>query len=219
MARIEPCNHCRVISFRPVLIARCGWQSARVDAGVRGSGKDMEKIFWVDMEMTGLNPLEAVILEFAGIVTDLDLTVLDSFHEVVYQDRRELVKMNEWNRTTHAESGLLDAVPNGKPIEEVDERILAFLQPHFPDEEPILAGNSIHQDRKFIDRYMPRLSAFLHYRMIDVSSFKMVFKHMYGLTYKKDTPHRAFDDILASIEELSYYRQFIKVPAITDAKG
>jgi len=179
----------------------------------------MEKIFWVDMEMTGLNPNESVILEFAGIVTDLNLTVLDSIHEVVYQDESELLKMNEWNQITHAGSGLMEAVPNGMPIGLVDERTVAFLKPHFPGEAPILAGNSIHQDRKFIDRYMPRLSAFLHYRMIDVSSFKLVFKHMYGLTFKKDTPHRAFDDIMASIEELSFYRRFIQVPAATDAQN
>ena len=179
----------------------------------------MEKIFWVDMEMTGLNPLESVILEFAGIITDLNLTVLESIHEVVYQAESELVKMNEWNRTTHGGSGLLAAVPNGQPIEVVDQQIVSFLRPHFPNEAPILAGNSIHQDRKFIDRYMPDLSAFLHYRMIDVSSFKMVFKHMYGLTYEKETPHRAFDDILASIEELSYYKRFIQVAATTDAQG
>jgi len=173
----------------------------------------MEKIFWVDLEMTGLDPHESVILEIAGVVTDLQLEPIDDIHLVVYQPDEALAKMNDWVRKTHGESGLLELVPKGKPLAEAEREVLAFLKPHFADEAPILAGNSIHQDRKFIDRYMLDLAGYLHYRMIDVSSFKQVFRFMYDITLEKHAPHRAYDDIIASIEELKFYLQFVQVPA------
>ena len=120
--------------------------------------------------------------------------------------------MNDWVRNTHQEGGLLDLVPGGKPLHVVEQEVLDFLAPHFADEAPVLAGNSIHQDRKFIDKYMDRLGTYLHYRMIDVSSFKQVFRHMYGLTVEKTSPHRAYDDIMASISELKQYLTYIHVP-------
>lgn len=172
----------------------------------------MDKIFWVDLEMTGLSPYTSVIVEFAGIITDLKLEPLAQFHEVVYQPPEELAKMNDWVRTTHGDSGLLDEIPNGKPLAKVETAVLDFLRPHFGEERPILAGNSIHQDRKFIDRYMKDLAEYLHYRMIDVSSFKQVFRHIYHINLEKHTPHRAYDDIMASIEELKHYMQYIHVP-------
>ena len=172
----------------------------------------MKKIFWVDMEMTGLNPEQDVILEFAGIVTDLNLNSLDRIHAVIYQDKEKLDLMDAWNLRTHSESGLLDLIPNGQPLARVEENVLDFLKTHFENEKPVLAGNSIHQDRRFIDRYMKSLSSFLHYRMIDVSAFKIVFNHMFQVSLEKQTPHRAFDDIMASIKELKHYLRFIKVP-------
>lgn len=172
----------------------------------------MKNIFWVDLEMTGLDPYESVILEFAGIVTDLKLNQQHRYQAVVHQPESELAKMNEWNWKTHTESGLLELVPQGKPLAVVEQEIIDFIHKHFGDDKPILAGNSIHQDRKFIDRYMKRLADNLHYRMIDVSSFKQVFRYLYNIEYSKASPHRAFEDISASIEELQHYLSFINIP-------
>ncbi len=172
----------------------------------------MKKIFWVDLEMTGLDPEHSVVLEFAGIVTDLQLNHLGRFQAVIFQHEEDLTKMNEWNHKAHTESGLLELVPKGQPIDRVERDILLFLEDHFDGESPVLAGNSIHQDRKFIDKYMKELSRFLHYRMIDVSSFKQVFKHVYNVNFVKTNTHRAFEDICASIEELKHYLSFIKIP-------
>ena len=172
----------------------------------------MKKIFWVDLEMTGLDPYEAVIIEFAGIVTDLELREIADYQAVVFQPPEELNKMNEWNVTTHGASGLLDLIPNGKPLAQVEQEIISFIANQFGDEKPVIAGNSIHQDRKFIDRYMKDLADHLHYRMIDVSAFKQVFKHLYGVDVVKKNPHRALDDIKSSISELKEYLGYINIP-------
>ncbi len=172
----------------------------------------MDKILWVDLEMTGLDPEIAVIIEFAGVITNLQLEPLDQYHAIVYQPEDKMALMNDWVRTTHGKSGLLAKIPEGKPLDQVEREVLAFLRPHFGDERPVLAGNSIHQDRKFIDKYMVDLSEYLHYRMIDVSSFKQIFRYMYGVHLDKASPHRATDDILASIDELKYYLTFITPP-------
>ncbi len=171
----------------------------------------MEKIFWIDLEMTGLDVVENVIIEFAGIVTDVQLEELGQFHTIVFQPQEELDKMDEWNQKTHGGSGLLGNIPNGKPLDVVETELLDFLADHFTSGEVVIAGNSIHQDRKFIDRYMPRLAAFLHYRMLDVSSFKLVFKDMYKVHFAKGNSHRALDDINESISELKHYMGYIKV--------
>ncbi|CAM2010275.1 oligoribonuclease [Acanthopleuribacter pedis] len=165
---------------------------------------------WVDLEMTGLDPIENKIIEFAAVVTDADFNHLTRYHAVVHQPHHELVKMDEWNQSTHRKSGLYDKIPNGKPLCEVDTEITALIQTYFKGERPVLCGNSIHQDRKFIDRYMPELREALHYRMVDVSSFKEVFRQLYGTDFKKADLHRAEDDIQASINELKYYLSFVK---------
>ena len=175
----------------------------------------MEKIFWADLEMTGLDPKDSVIIEFAGIVTDLRLKQLDHYEAVVFQPQEELDKMDEWNQNTHGGSGLLARIPKGKQLEQVEDEVLVLLNRHFEPGTSILAGNSIYQDRRFIDEYMPRLSAFLHYRMLDVSSFKQVFKFMYGVTFEKGNSHRAMDDITESIGELAHYLEHVKAPLVT----
>lgn len=173
----------------------------------------MEYIFWVDLEMTGLDPEVHQIIEFAGIITDLSFTELATIHHVVFQPKDELDKMDEWNQRTHSDSGLLAEIPSGRPLAEVEGDALRLLTTYFPEGGAVLAGNSIHQDRKFIDRYMPELSKQLHYRMLDVSSFKQVFKFIYNLPFEKDNSHRALDDIRASIRELQFYQTFIRIPA------
>ena len=172
----------------------------------------MDRIFWVDLEMTGLDPEESVIIEFAGIVTDLKFRELGRIHEVVFQPQEELDKMNDWNVQTHTASGLLDLIPSGRPLGEVEENVISFLAPFFTEEKAILAGNSIHQDRRFIDRHMSHLAEYLHYRMIDVSAFKLVYKHIFKVAFEKKNTHRAFDDITESIAELKHYLGFVQLP-------
>lgn len=169
----------------------------------------MKRIFWVDMEMTGLDPLSSVIIEFAAIITDLEFQPMASYHEVVYQPPKALTNLDEWNTRTHTESGLLAKIPHGKPLKEVEKQAIELLDAHFEGEPAVLAGNSIHQDRKFIDRYMPALSEKLSYRLLDVSSFKQVFNHRYGIQFPKNNNHRALDDIQGSIDELKHYLQFV----------
>jgi len=172
----------------------------------------MQKLFWVDLEMTGLDPEVNVIIEFASIVTDWDFNEISCMEAVVYQPQSEIDKMDEWNQRTHGESGLIAKIPSGIPLPKLESQVLEELKSNFGEERPVLAGNSIHQDRKFIDRYMPRLSNALHYRMLDVSALKIVFQNRYAKSFKKETRHRALDDIRESISELKYYLSFIEAP-------
>jgi len=172
----------------------------------------MKKLFWVDLEMTGLSPQEHVIIEFASIITDMDWNILDEMQEVIFQPQAELDKMDEWCRNTHGASGLTERIPSGILLEKLESRVLEKLDTFFGEDSPVLAGNSIHQDRRFIDRHMPRLSRRLHYRMLDVSSFKIIFADKYGCSYQKKGAHRALDDIVESIEELKYYLNYISMP-------
>lgn len=169
---------------------------------------------WVDMEMSGLDVGSCRILELAAIVTDGAFQPLESYHAVVYQPSEVLEAMDEWCKENHGKSGLTAAVATGKPETQVEQEMLALISRHFPEKErPILSGNSIGQDRKFIDAYMPLLSGRLHYRMLDVSSLKIVFNDRYGIRYEKKGSHRALDDIHESIAELQHYLGFVQAPA------
>lgn len=171
----------------------------------------MTKILWLDLEMTGLDVDKEVIIEVAGQVTDLNLKVLDTYHTVVNQPQIYLDNMDDWNQTHHRESGLIDLIPSGKEPQVVENELIEWTEKNFGDEKAILAGNSIGQDRLFLNRYMPDFTELLHYRMLDVSSWKLVFNHMYQQQYQKKTAHRALDDIRESIEELKFYLQFLKI--------
>ena len=164
------------------------------------------KFFWIDLEMTGLDVEKEVIIEVAGIVTDHKWEPLDQFHEVVYQPKEILESMDAWCKKTHGESGLTAAVVNGKPLESVEKGLVEFIEKNFSKEKVIICGNSIHQDRKFIDKYMPEFASLLHYRMLDVTSFKLVASSaMSQKKFAKKATHRALDDIKESIEELKFY--------------
>lgn len=166
--------------------------------------------FWVDMEMSGLDPQKCRILEVAAVVTDANFNPIEEYRAVVYQPKEVLDAMDAWCTENHAKSGLTAAVATGKPELKVEEELLALLQKHFKsDERPILCGNSIGQDRKFIDQYWKKLSDRLHYRMLDVTSFKIVFKERYKIEFEKKGSHRAIDDILESIAELKHYLSFV----------
>lgn len=169
----------------------------------------MSNLLWVDLEMTGLNVARERILEAAVIVTDSALNPLETFSSAVWQPQSLLDQMDEWNKTHHAASGLLDRVPSGISESELDAAVVAIIQRNFPGEPPVLCGNSIHQDRKFIDAYLPETASALHYRMLDVSSFKIVFQQLHGVVYPKSQKHEALEDILESIEELRFYMQAV----------
>ena len=170
------------------------------------------KLFWIDLEMTGLDVNKEVIIECAALITDLNFNVVDSFEAVVRQPQHYLDQMDDWNREHHKASGLTAKVPNGLPPDEVEDHLISMVQKHFRrTERPILCGNSIAQDRLFIDKYWTALSELLHYRTVDVSSWKVIFNSKYGLKYEKTNSHRALDDIKESIAELQFYLNFLKV--------
>ena len=165
------------------------------------------------MEMTGLDVQKCVILEVAAIVTDVNFTPLTSYHAVVYQPPEVLAGMDAWCTETHGKSGLTAAVAKGAPLAEVEKQLLDIVERYWMGtDRPVLAGNSIGQDRKFIDAYMPLLGARLHYRLLDVSSYKVVFNDRFGIQYEKRGAHRALDDILESIAELTLYLSHVRAP-------
>ena len=169
----------------------------------------MEKLLWIDMEMTGLDVTKEVPIEIAAIVTDMDFNELGDYHAVVKQDQRFLDQMDDWNKEHHGASGLTKAVPSGKEPSVVEAELLALIDKHF-DAAPVIAGNSIGQDRLFINKYFPKLAAKLHYRMLDVTSWKIVFNAKYGVKHDKKNSHRAVDDIRESIAELKFYLSHVK---------
>ncbi len=174
-------------------------------------------LYWLDLEMTGLDVNKEVIIEAACIVTDLNFKELESFETVVKQPQSYLDSMDAWNTEHHGKSGLTAKVSTGMEPDAVEFRLISMIDRHFPESKtdmklrPILAGNSIAQDRLFIDKHMPQLSARLHYRMLDVSSWKIMFNNKFDRVYKKQNAHRALDDIRESIGELRYYLDQIKV--------
>lgn len=177
----------------------------------------MKKLLWIDMEMTGLDVEHEVIIEVAAIVTDLDFKELDSFEAIVKQPQHYLDNMDEWNTEHHTKSGLVAKIPFGTDPEVVEAKLVDFVKKNFPDprERPTLAGNSIHQDRLFIDKYMPLFAERLHYRMLDVSSWKIIFREKFGFAYSKHNNHRALDDIRESIQELREYMSYVNTPPRT----
>lgn len=169
------------------------------------------KLFWIDLEMTGLDIEKEVIIECAALITDLDFKILDQFEAVVRQPQHYLDAMDDWNRTHHKESGLTAKVPFGLDSDEVEAQLISMVKKHWSlNDRPILAGNSIAQDRLFIDKYWMGFSSLLHYRMLDVSSWKVIFNNKYNIKYMKQNSHRALDDIQESIAELQHYLKYIR---------
>ncbi len=173
----------------------------------------MKPIFWIDLEMTGLDEKKDHILEVAVVVTDTEFKTLEEFHQVVYQSPEIVANMNDWCKKVHGESGLTALIPRGKPLAEVESELLELVQRHFSDKDRIvLAGNSVGNDKRFIDEYMPTFAQRLHYRVIDVSSFKEIFREKYKISVPKKNTHRAVDDIYESIHELNTYLSYVQIP-------
>jgi len=173
--------------------------------------EESTKLFWLDMEMTGLDVDKEVPIEVAVLVTDWTFTPLAQYHTVIHQEPKHLEAMDDWNKKHHGDSGLTALVPGGKNMALVDQELAAMIQLHFGSERAILAGNSINQDRLFIRKYLPLTEKALHYRMLDVTSWKVVFNGVFQKKFKKAQGHRALDDILESIAEFKYYLSFVKV--------
>jgi len=176
--------------------------------------QDPNNLIWIDMEMSGLNPETDRILEVALVVTDPRLdTVAEAPVLVVHQPAAVLDAMDEWNKSTHARSGLIERVKASNLSEaEAEARLVDFLVEHVPPNVSPMCGNSVHQDRRFLSRYMPRLEAHFLYRNLDVSTLKELAKRwkpeiMAGLT--KHGKHEALADIHESIGELKYYREHL----------
>ncbi len=176
----------------------------------------MKNLFWIDLEMTGLDDTVDRILEVAVVITDINFNSLEEYHAVIYQPPEILEAMHDWCKKTHKETGLTAAIPNGRPLEEVENELVALSKRHFAGEERIvLAGNSVGNDKRFIDRYMTKFSKLLHYRLVDVSSFKEIYRSKYRLTFDKKNTHRAMEDIQESIDELKFYLSYVKPPLAT----
>ncbi len=175
----------------------------------------MQPLVWIDCEMTGLDTSVDRIIEIATLVTDSDLNILAEGPElVIHRPQALLDTMNDWNRKHHGASGLTDRVLASEiEIDEADRLTAAFIKQYVKHGAAPLCGNSVWQDRRFIDLEMPLTAACLHYRNIDVSSFKEMARRWYpGFAhYKKANNHRAMDDIRESIEELRYYRKYLMV--------
>ena len=172
------------------------------------------KLLWVDLEMTGLDPTKDVILEVAAEVTDFDFKTLASY-EARIQHKREVVlermqKNNFWKEFPDNRDDFLRKLEKGKSLREVEQELVALVEAEFGREPAVLAGNSIHNDRNFIKQWWPALDLKLHYRMLDVSSFKVLMQGKYGNEFEKKDVHRAFDDIQASIAELQHYLELFK---------
>ncbi len=165
------------------------------------------------MEMTGLDPERERVIEIAALITDGQLEVIAEGPDlVIHQPEAVLSAMDDWNKTHHGESGLIDAVRASELSEaEAEAQILAFVAEHCPARTAPIAGNSVHQDRRFLQRYMPALEAHLHYRNVDVSTVKELARRWYPNELASAPPkaetHRALDDIRESLAELRYYRR------------
>lgn len=172
------------------------------------------KLLWIDLEMTGLDPQQDVILEVAAEITDFDFKTLANYEAIVRQPREIVVdrmqKNTWWADFPENRDEFVQKLDNGKPSEQVEAELIQLIEQHFGSEPALLAGNSIHNDRNFIKKWWPQLDLKLHYRMLDVSAWKMLMQAKYGVQFEKKEVHRAFDDIQASIAELQHYLEWFK---------
>lgn len=178
--------------------------------------KNKKHLVWIDCEMTGLDPAKDTLLEIATIITDYDLNIVARGPVLsIRTTEARLRKMDAWNQSTHGKSGLLDRVrTEGVTCEEAERQTLNFVKRYCYKKMAPLCGNSIGQDKRFLVKYMPELHDYLHYKVVDVSSIKVLVSEWYDGKYcspPKKELHRALDDIEESIAELKYYRENVFV--------
>jgi oligoribonuclease len=179
---------------------------------------DSNNLIWVDMEMSGLDPTIERVLEVAIVITDTQLnTVAEGPVIVVHQPAAVLDAMDAWNKSTHAKSGLIERVKASRLTEaDADAQLVEFLKQHVPAGVSPLCGNSVHQDRRFMVKYLPAFEAYFHYRNLDVSTLKELMRRWKpelaaGMT--KHGRHEALADVYESIDELKYYREHFLIPS------
>ncbi|HEY4073209.1 MAG TPA: oligoribonuclease [Herbaspirillum sp.] len=170
-------------------------------------------LIWCDMEMTGLDPENDRIIEVAVVVTDSELNILaEGPVFAIHQPDEIMDRMDAWNKGTHGRSGLIERVKNSTVTEaEAEAALIEFLKQYVPAGKSPMSGNSICQDRRFMARGMPKLEAFFHYRNLDVSTLKELCKRWkpeLASGFKKHQKHTALADIIESVEELRYYREY-----------
>lgn len=176
-----------------------------------------ERLVWIDLEMTGLDPINDEIVEIACIVTESDLTEIDKGISIVVKPSdAPLAAMDPFVVDMHTTSGLILEIPNGASLADAEEQVLAYITERVPEARKApLAGSSVYVDRGFLARYMPSIDQHMHYRLIDVSSLKELARRWYPRTYyaspEKTGNHRALADIRESIAELRYYRDALLV--------
>jgi len=176
-----------------------------------------ENLVWIDCEMTGLEPRTDCLVEIAVVVTNSDLELLDPGLNIVIKPLPGCAEnMSDFVRQMHTKSGLINELDNGVSVEEAQKLVLDYIKQWVPTAKTApLAGNSIGTDRMFINKYMPELNEFLHYRQVDVSSIKELTRRWFPSVYfklpKKDSDHRALADIIESINELRFYRKVVFV--------
>jgi oligoribonuclease len=172
------------------------------------------KLLWVDLEMTGLNSKEDVLLEVGVEITDFAFKTLATYEARIRQDKNIVVQRMQaniwWRDFPQNRDDFVNNLDKGKSLAQVEQELIELVDKHFSSELAVLAGNSIYNDRLFIKQWMPTLDLKLHYRMLDVSSFKVLMQGKFGHVFQKDNNHRAFDDIQASIAELQDYLEFFK---------
>ena len=177
-----------------------------------------ERLVWIDLEMTGLDPMNDEIVEIACIVTESDLTEIDEGISIVVKPSdAPLAAMDPFVVDMHTTSGLITEIPDGTTLADAEERVLAYITERVPEARKApLAGSSVYVDRGFLARYMPSIDQHMHYRLIDVSSLKELARRWYPRIYysspDKTGNHRALADIRESIAELRYYRDAMLVP-------
>ncbi|WWO96434.1 MAG: oligoribonuclease [Candidatus Dasytiphilus stammeri] len=174
--------------------------------------KQNNNLIWIDLEMTGLNPINNRIIEIATLVTDVSLNILAEGPVIaVYQPQRILSQMDNWNVRTHTASGLIERVIVSKYNErDAEIATLKFLKEWVPENYSPICGNSIGQDRRFLLHYMPELETYFNYRYLDVSTLKELVKRWKPHIlpgFKKRAKHQALEDIRESVAELAYYRE------------
>jgi oligoribonuclease len=192
-----------------------------------GENIESDRIVWIDCEMTGLDFKNDLLVEIACVITNAQLEqVAEGLNIVIQAPAERLEAMDPFVVNMHTESGLLPEIPSGVTLEAAEELLFDYITSHIPEASKApLAGSSVHVDRIFLQRDMPRIDSYLHYRIIDVSSVKELARRWYPKAYFASPPktgnHRALGDILDSINELKYYREavFVELPGPDASKA